>query len=995
MERSIRIVSYVFACLLILCMPAMAAYDFDGYEVATIERGAIKGDVYISCGDNSGSGASPYTSNFNVPVGTEKYSRLYVGVWGGTESKTGTLDTVFNGASLTTVNIEGTSDTNPTYTDGTNVYGRGSGVWWVSYNVTGSVNMDTSNSATATKGGYLDKIYSIVLVTVYSNPSKPEIEYWINEGSTNLHYESTSIPWEQDQTFAYFNGCTITPVDARFDVVYLTSTIGEPDYLYFNPPDAADSPYSNMAWDISTYETNQLGNNDVADESDGGYFTFKTFVSTADSTSLKDLISTDNYAVFWRGHDDDGSGVIDASFDTSSPVEGEAYVGPVLAALVLEKEESSVEPDLVPSEIKCYHYEWWEQFDRPKGDPWFNLTNYVNVTVENNGTGDAGSFKVKLYADDELLGEKTISGLASGSSTEEKFEWVPTGEDPVSWTDTADGSIITYTTTDRTYDLKVVVDEVDEILEEDESNNDLTVSETVVWNGYIGDEPLQNYIHGTVKGGMLYTTGDSEYQGVGALGTTYGSDYTATYNLDMPGTPMLSRLYLYYDWAQSPNKAPKIGVTLTTPSGGAHTLSMDKGYNDYKGEFGIYRYPWGTYAYDITQYVTETGSYSVSITNLNDGTDADFATEYAFAAPGILTVYENDSMPMKEYWINEGADLLMGGRRGDGGYLSYEECINTAVFPGSVSLDTATLGIVSPWADQATDDYVRFNDHLLGSGLYQGYSTAATQQEDGIKMIIGANDAQVSVIASDVTSYLNTSDNEVTQADNGDNMVVTNAFLMVSYSGTPLPALSISADLDTVTVGVLTDVNFTVTNNSELVEGAVITLTGSATGSATTDTNGEAVISVNATGSGTITATATKDGFIAATTTITAEVEHSGVSSSVSMTTNIIPAIALVVNPESIEFGQLSPGETSEAHSLTLENTGGNSLSVTAEVSDTTTDSNLFVEGMLLDSDGWGDYSTSIAALDSDTTDASLKVPDAYLGVGAKQGALVFWAEAE
>ena len=599
---------------------------------------------------------------------------------------------------------------------------------------------------------------------------------------------------------------------------------------------------------------------------------------------------------------------------------------------------------------------------------------------------------MKLYADDELLGEKTISGLTSGSSIEEKFEWVPTGEDPLSWTDTPDGSIITYTTTDRTYDLKVVVDEVYEVSEEDESNNDLTISKTVVWNGYMADENLQNYIHGTVKGGMLYTTGDGEYQGVGASGTTYGTNYIATYNLDMPGTPVLSRFYLYYDWAQSPTKAPKIGVTLTTPSG-THTLSMDKGYNDYKGEFGIYRYPWGTYAYDITQYVTETGSYSVSITNLNDGTDTDFATKYAFAAPGILTVYENDSMPLKEYWINEGADLLLGGRRGDGGYLSHEECTNTAIFPGSVSLDTATLGIVSPWADYAPDDYVRFNDYLLGSGLYQGYSTASTQEVDSVKMIIGADNAQIGLIASDVTSYLATSGNKITQADNGDNMMVTNAFLMVTYSGTLPPALSISADLSTVTVGVPTDVNFTVTNNSELVEGATITLTGPATGSATTDTNGTAVISVNATGSGTITATATKDGFISATTTITAKEEHSGVSSSVSMTTNIIPAIALVVTPGTIEFGELSPGDTSGTHTLTLNNTGGNILSVTAEVTDTA--DNLFVGGMLLDSVAWSEYATSIAALTSDTTDASLKVPDSYLGVGPKEGALVFWAEAE
>jgi len=188
-------------------------------------------------------------------------------------------------------------------------------------------------------------------------------------------------------------------------------------------------------------------------------------------------------------------------------------------------------------------------------------------------------------------------------------------------------------------------------------------------------------------------------------------------------------------------------------------------------------------------------------------------------------------------------------------------------------------------------------------------------------------------------------------------------------------------------------VNFTVTNNSELVEGAVITLTGSATGSATTDTNGTAVISVNATGSGTITATATKDGFISTTTTITAEVEHSGVSSSVSMTTNIIPAIALVVTPGNIEFGVLSPGETSEAHTLTLENNGGFNISVTADVSDTAND--LFVDGLLLDSAAWDVYGTSIAAAGLDTADSALEVPGNYLGVGAQVGTLMFWAEAE
>ena len=211
------------------------------------------------------------------------------------------------------------------------------------------------------------------------------------------------------------------------------------------------------------------------------------------------------------------------------------------------------QPDLIPTAIKPYHFEWWEEYNVPKGDPWFNLTNYVNVTVKNNGSGSASSFKVKLYADDELIGEKTISGLSAGSSTEEKFEWKPTGNDPMSWVDTANGSKVTYTTTDRTYTLKAVVDEANEIPEENDANNNLTKSQKVVWNGYTGDQPLENYMHGSVKGGMFYTTGDGAYQGVGNPGTTYGTYYNVSYNLEIPGTPKLSRLYIYYTWAQSPH----------------------------------------------------------------------------------------------------------------------------------------------------------------------------------------------------------------------------------------------------------------------------------------------------------------------------------------------------------------------------------------------------------------------------------------------------------
>jgi len=678
-----------------------------------------------------------------------------------------------------------------------------------------------------------------------------------------------------------------------------------------------------------------------------------------------------------------------------------------LLIFIMPAMAASGDSDLIPTAIKSYHFEWWETYNVSKGDPWFNLTNYVNVTVKNNGSGSASSFKVKLYADDELIGEKTISGLSAGSSTEEKFEWKPTGKDPMSWNDTAQGSKVTYTPTDRTYTLKAVVDEANEVPEENDANNNLTKSQKVVWNGYTGDQPLENYMHGSVKGGMFYTTGNGAYQGVGNAGTTYGTYYNVSYNLEIPGTPKLSRLYIYYTWAQSPtppHEAPKMGVTLTTPSG-SHLLSMEKGYNDYKGEFGIWNYPWGTYAYNITPYVTASGTYKVSITNLNDGGDTNFATKYAFAAPAILTVYENDSMPQREYWINEGADILLGGRRADGGSLASWECMNNATFPGSVSLNKATLGIVSPWADSAPDDEVNFNDQLLGKGIYTDWNNEVTLENGGLKMVRGIN-TQVSIYAGDVTSTLATSNNRLTQVDDGDNMMPVNAFLLVdSAAGLPDFSISVSPGSASVTRGGSTSVSATVTSilgydrNVTLgASGMPLNTTISFTPEKSKPTYTSAMIvktdNTTPAGSHLITITGTGDDAKVHSTTLTLKVTTAtggGANASVSLKTNIIPAIAIEVTPSNINFGELSPGETSSGNNLTVNNKGGYSINVSAEVTDNA--ENLFVNGALLNDKLWDLYSAVIPRSGDDKPVAKLHVPENYAGAGNKEGTMMFWAK--
>jgi hypothetical protein len=336
-----------------------------------------------------------------------------------------------------------------------------------------------------------------------------------------------------------------------------------------------------------------------------------------------------------------------------------------------------------------------------------------------------------------------------------------------------------------------VVVEDDEVLAENEKEQE------VAWNGYMADAPLEHYVHDTVKGGILYTTGDGQYRSgdSGDDGTKYDTSYSINYDLEIQDGAKLARLYIYYTWSKPKRagepKAPKIGVTLETPSGNSEDLSMDKSYSDIKGDlpppYSTYGYhAWGTYAYDITDYMEESGTYEVSVTNLNDGSDEDFATEFSFAPPAILVVYEDTTAPEREYWINEGADILIGGRRGDAGFLDLDECCNEAEFSGEhldLEIEEAVLCVVSPWADDSEDDVIEFNGRELGMGLYNGYHHDWSSSEDikGISMAIGAGEAQIGIAAIDITDDLEDYDNEVIQGDDGDNMMPANAFLVITY----------------------------------------------------------------------------------------------------------------------------------------------------------------------------------------------------------------------
>ena len=385
----------IASVLVAFSAPAAAVYDFDGYELKNMVNGTIQGDVYVGGGHGCPdliygqgpphSAEEPYNQTFEVPdeAGSNgenvTWARLYVGIWGTTKYGWGWLNVTFtnntgNPTILKNITcgggtpLRGDYDNTPVYDPTNSSYNTGCGVWMVAINCTNNVTSGTNtvNASTAT-GSWDSRVYGIVLVVVYENSSSAKVQYWVNEGNVDLHYNvsiygSNHPPLNNNVT--WFNGTAYNSTEANLTVVYYTGTKNENDYMFLNAPnDASDSPGNvsndNVGWDNgSSYWRYQLDNKNVGNstsdycsanysesgcscegtqyETDG--FDFHCYWDTNDSAyTVKDIINhTDNnYAIFWRGHDDNGNGTLDGGWEASNE-EGETYVHPIVAVLRLK-----------------------------------------------------------------------------------------------------------------------------------------------------------------------------------------------------------------------------------------------------------------------------------------------------------------------------------------------------------------------------------------------------------------------------------------------------------------------------------------------------------------------------------------------------------------------------------------------------------------------------------------------------------------------------------
>jgi hypothetical protein len=293
---------------------------------------------------------------------------------------------------------------------------------------------------------------------------------------------------------------------------------------------------------------------------------------------------------------------------------------------------------------------------------------------------------------------------------------------------------------------------------------------------YAGDKPLQTVIHDTHHGALEFSLGDSRYSGE----LTNNKSYQVNFNIKPPAgsSVKVAKAYVYWVWSKKELEGiyPKFNASLIH-SGTAVPLPEGHMYTDTKGFVSRYDYFSGANAFDLSGKILEPGNYSFSLVNT-----AEDGSTFCVQGIGLLLVYEGSELPMMEYWVNEGCDMLYA----DYG-ITPEMATSTSYFVGSINPDNvsdARLITVSPSGGYSSGREARnklyFNEKpnsipVLGDiiqlvfGGGKNWDNAYQTNET----------VQIALDEKLVEDYLEPTDNYVSIQDSGDYLLATNAVLVL------------------------------------------------------------------------------------------------------------------------------------------------------------------------------------------------------------------------
>jgi hypothetical protein len=121
-------------------------------------------------------------------------------------------------------------------------------------------------------------------------------------------------------------------------------------------------------------------------------------------------------------------------------------------------------------------------------------------------------------------------------------------------------------------------------------------------------------------------------------------------------------------------------------------------------------------------------------------------------------------------------------------------------------------------------------------------------------------------------------------------------------------------------------------------------------------------------------------------------------SDSLIATTNVtLGSLGIALNRDSINFGDIRPGQNSAIEAVTISNTGTSDVNVTLEVqSDNATAQSFYEQSLYVNNDPYDINAiiASILASNSEDVDTQLKVPATWNEAGEQQATFIFWATA-
>ena len=329
---------------------------------------------------------------------------------------------------------------------------------------------------------------------------------------------------------------------------------------------------------------------------------------------------------------------------------------------------------------------------------------------------------------------------------------------------------------------------------------------------YSGDHPLTIYDHATINGGLIYETilDGSGYKNLNAiLSETQSQDITI--HIPEGATVKTARLYNTYCWskpdfANNYNPGAPAEAVLTFSDGittqirtcqhsyadwteAQNPIIYDTGvihYWDTKNLSkygGMWDFPSGEFAWDVTDMVTGSGTYTATITNADSTpTPGERFVTFGF---GLLVIYEDPSGPEIKYWVTEGCDILMART-----WETPENATTSATFVGSINVSnvkSADLTAVTTCADGGLMDPPTNMMYFNGEEI--GPATAAGICHYGVNHF-------------DVRTLLRSDDNVVEFQDRNDDHYVHNAFLVLEAGIPPKPiSATVSIEPKTLILG--------------------------------------------------------------------------------------------------------------------------------------------------------------------------------------------------